>query len=159
MYEIPSKSRRLRLQAVEHLYQAIMIAQMHPQIITLLVRILGPGLNNNTECLNVLKQFEDIILQSSRGGSRITAAVYHSFGTVYMSINKLEDAIRIFSKALETDMYFTATYGDLAISYYKNHDSLRAEQILMTLEKLDPMHPALKVVRNMIWHSSDKAVL
>lgn len=153
MYEIPSKSRRMRLKALEYLYEAIDVAPMHPKVLTLLVRILGPGLNNNTECLKLLEEFENNFLYSSLGNKRVTAAVYHSFGVVYLSINNLEQAIRVFSKALDTDMYFTATYADLAISYYKNHDSLRAEQVLMNLEKLEPMHPALIHVRNMIWQS------
>jgi len=147
------KPTRLFEESVNHLKKALKIQPHHPEILGLLVEVLGYAQrydDMDNEIKNIEKMYDSMNTEGISSYSR--ASVYHKLGTTFLNAKQdAKKAFPLFEKSLNILPDYIPTLIDKAVAYVLLKDGVNAELAVREVEKLVPNHPIVNKIRQQVW--------
>lgn len=147
------KPARLFDESIDHLRKALKIQPQHPEVLGLLVEVLGYAQRYN-DMDNEIKNIENMYDNMNTDGisSYSRASVYHKLGTTFLNAKQdANKAFPLFEKSLNIMPDYVPTLVDKAVAYILLKDGVNAELAVREVEKLIPNHPIINKIRQQVW--------
>jgi len=147
------KQARLFEESVNHLRKALKIQPHHPEVLGLLVEVLGYAQrydDMDNEIKNIESMYDNMNTDGISSYSR--ASVYHKLGTTFLNAKQdANKAFPLFEKSLNILPDYVPTLIDKAVAYVLLKDGVAAELAVREVEKLVPNHPIVNKIRQQVW--------
>ena len=147
------KPARLFEESVKHLRTALKIQPYHPEVLGLLVEVLGYAQrydDMDNEIKNIEKIYDNMDTEGISSYSR--ASVYHKLGTTFLNAKQdANKAFPLFEKSLKILPDYIPALIDKSVAYVLLKDGVNAELAVREVEKLVPNHPIVNKIRQQVW--------
>ena len=147
------KPARLFEESISHLRKALTIQPQHPEVLGLLVEVLGYA-QRYDDMDNEIKKMENMYDNMDTDGisSYSRASVYHKLGTTFLNAKQdANKAFPLFEKSLNIMPDYIPALVDKAVAYVLLKDGVKAELAVREVEKLIPNHPIVNKIRQQVW--------
>ena len=147
------KPARLFEESIRHLRKALTIQPQHPEVLGLLVEVLGYA-QRYDDMDNEIKKMENMYDNMDTDGisSYSRASVYHKLGTTFLNAKQdANKAFPLFEKSLNIMPDYIPALVDKAVAYVLLKDGVKAELAVREVEKLIPNHPIVNKIRQQVW--------